>query len=261
MTYLPRLAATTTEWADLADELDRWGEAGRVARLWWRDDDAVAPSVELDRLLRLAGDTPLALAVIPQPADPRLAAALSGWRNVGVVQHGWRHANHGGAGKKSEFPANRAAEEVAADLAAGAARLAELFGPRFVPILAPPWNRFAAQHLGLLAPAGLAGLSAMAARPERAAPDAVVRADVHVDLVAWKSGRGFIGAAMALDLLVSQLRACRNGVDDPQSATGILTHHLVMYGATGAFLERLLSVVAAHPAARWVSAAELVPRR
>jgi hypothetical protein len=66
---------------------------------------------------------------------------------------------------------------------------------------------------------------------------------------------------MALDRLVSELRACRTDAADPQAATGLLTHHLVMDGATAAFLERLLPVVAAHPAARWVSAAELVPRR
>ena len=31
-------------WPDLTAELDRWGEAGRTATLWWRDDDATAPS-------------------------------------------------------------------------------------------------------------------------------------------------------------------------------------------------------------------------
>jgi hypothetical protein len=84
---------------------------------------------------------------------------------------------------------------------------------------------------------------------------------VHVDLVAWKSGRGFIGAKVALDLLVGHLRARRTGAADPGEPTGILTHHLVMDGATAAFLEQLLAVVDAHGAARWVAPAELIDRR
>src|SRR5436305_10697959 len=108
MTYLPRFeAATTAPWPDLIDELDQWGELGRVARLWWRDDDAVATSAQLDRLLQLAGDAPLDLAVIPALAQSSLATALAERPHIAVLQHGWRHANPALAGKKSAFPAGR----------------------------------------------------------------------------------------------------------------------------------------------------------
>ena len=113
MSFMHRLDATTAKWAGLVAELDRWGEAGRVATLWWRDDDVVAATSELDALLRLAGEVPLALAVIPAEAQPDLAAALSPFPQVAVLQHGWRHANHAANGKKSEFPPGRAAAEVA----------------------------------------------------------------------------------------------------------------------------------------------------
>ena len=63
MTYLPQVAAATeAEWPDLAVELDRWEEAGRIARLWWRDDDAVASTPRLDRLLQIAGGGAVYLA-------------------------------------------------------------------------------------------------------------------------------------------------------------------------------------------------------
>ena len=262
MTYLPRAdALTTARWPDLADELDRWGEAGRVAGFWWRDDDAVAPTPQLDDLLQLAGNVPLALAVIPGLAAPDLPAVLSARPHVAVLQHGWRHINHVVVGKKSEFPATRPMADAAADLAAGASRLRALFGPRIVPILAPPWNRFAAEFLPLLAPAGIAGLSTMASGKSSEPMTGVTPVDVHIDLVAWKSGRGFIGAEAALSLLVGHLRARRTGAADPAAATGILTHHLVMDGAAAAFLERLLAVLDAHGAAHWVAAAELIHRR
>src|SRR5262245_33620340 len=93
----PVAPVTTAGWSDLIDELDRWQEAERVATLWWRDDDAVAPSAKLDRVMAIAGNVPIALAVIPGPAEPMLADWLDGFaqpfaeRGVMVLQHGWRH--------------------------------------------------------------------------------------------------------------------------------------------------------------------------
>ena len=94
-------------------ELRRWRAAGRRARLWWRDDDAVTQTPKLDDLLRLAGEVPIAMAVIPALARPELAAALHGRPLVAVVQHGWRHANRAPHGKKSEYPEGRSAAVVA----------------------------------------------------------------------------------------------------------------------------------------------------
>ncbi|HZU89888.1 MAG TPA: hypothetical protein VE993_11575, partial [Stellaceae bacterium] len=64
-------------WPELCGELDRWGAAGRVATLWWRDDDATAPNDRLDRLLAIAGEAPVTLAVIPALAAPELACWLA----------------------------------------------------------------------------------------------------------------------------------------------------------------------------------------
>src|SRR6185437_11578253 len=131
----PRVdAATTRSWFDLAEEFDRWGEAGRIAMLWWRDDDAVAATPQLDRLLLLAGTVPVALAVIPA-----LATALADAPRVAVLQHGWQHADRAEHGKKSEYPEGRSAAVVGAEIGAGRARLKALFGPRASPVFVPPW--------------------------------------------------------------------------------------------------------------------------
>src|SRR4030095_439567 len=120
MSVLPRVtAATTAEWPDLVAELDRWGEAGRVASLWWRDDDAVAPTTELNSLLWLGGEAPPSLALIPADLDPDLPGFLQAMPQVAVLQHGWRHTNHAPAGaEKREYPATREAAAAAAELAA-----------------------------------------------------------------------------------------------------------------------------------------------
>ena len=281
MSVVPRgNAAIGADWPDLVAEFDHWGEAGQVARLWWRDDDTVAPTPRLGSLLRLAGDVPLALAVIPAEADLELSGFLEATTptlpspaggggfgrgqmtpQVAVMQHGWRHANHAAAGmKKSEFPPGRPAEAVARDLAQGHVRLLKLFGPRALPVLVPPWNRFDAGFVSLLTKLGIVGLSSMASRKAPPLPAGLVRMDVHVDLVAWKDGRRFIGSGAALGELIEHLRAWRLASAEPATPIGILTHHLVMDAATAGFLDRLTATIARHQAARWMSPAELLAR-
>jgi peptidoglycan/xylan/chitin deacetylase (PgdA/CDA1 family) len=250
--------ATTAEWSDLVDELDRWGLAGCVASLWWRDDDAVAPTPQLDELLRLGDEVPIALAVIPALARPELATALAGRPRVAVLQHGWQHRNRAQHGKKSEYPEARPAAVVAAEIGAGQARLKALFGRRAVAVLVPPWNRFAGEFLPLLCANGIAGISTMVSPSGAAVPPGLTQIDVHVDLVAWRGDRGFIGAAAALGGLVGHLRAQRLGAVGMPGPIGVLTHHLIMDGPTAAFLERLIPLVRDHDAAHWASAPELL---
>jgi len=243
--------AAHANWPDLLSELDRWEETEQVATLWWRDDDAVAMTPALARLLSVVGPAPLALAVIPETAEQSLADALHGRDNVAPLQHGWSHTNHDGTGRKSEFPPERSAAEVEADLAKGRERLGDLFGA-VAPVLAPPWNRFAPGFETLLPRAGISALSTMGSRPQGAA----ARVDVHVDLVAWKAGRGFIGTAAAIGGIVGELQRRRAG--DSAGPTGILTHHLIMDDATAGFVAQLGAVVARHPAARWADIREVV---
>jgi hypothetical protein len=109
----------------------------------------------------------------------------------------------------------------------------------------------------LLDSCGLAGISR--AGPRIAAPPApgVIEANIHVDLVGWTIGRGFIGEEAALGGLVGHLQARRRGAVCPDESTGILTHHLIQDEATDAFLDRLIAISICHPAVRWVGAREI----
>jgi hypothetical protein len=261
MSYLPcEDSATTVGWPNLVDELDQWSDAGRVATLWWRDDDAAMASNRLNRLVSIAGEVPISLAVIPAAADLGLAAWLtcpSRFRRLAVLQHGWCHVNHAVNPKKSEFPPERSRTAVASDLATGRARLTALFGTRALPVLAPPWNRFASCFLPLFPACGLGAISR--AKPRRTpwpAPG-ITEVNVHIDLVAWAEDRGFIGEEAALDGIVRHLQARRLGEVDAQEPTGILTHHLVQDEATDMFLRRLVAITEEHPGTSWLDAAEV----
>ena len=128
--------------------LDPLAEAGQSIDVWWRDDDAIAPSPALDDLLEAANrhSLPLALAVIPEPAVPALGDRLGTEGDTIVVfQHGFAHRNHAPKGEKAaELGAHRPPAAVMAELGRGRVKLEDLFGARFLPVLTPPWNRIAA---------------------------------------------------------------------------------------------------------------------
>ncbi|MBK3736901.1 hypothetical protein GAY29_28255 [Azospirillum brasilense] len=242
-------------WDDLTAELDAWATAGRTATLWWRDDDAVEPTPALDRMITLSVETgaPLALAVIPAGVTDALAPVVDAAPTVTVLQHGWSHANHAAPpAKKAELGADRPTATVLAELAEGRSLLERRFGPRALPVLVPPWNRVAPGVVAALPGAGFAGLSVFG--PRRVSTVNMMCVNTHLDPVAWKDGKRFLGDTESLGMAVAHLRARRRGAVDAEEAAGLLTHHLAMDGETWAFTARFLNVTRRHPAARWLPA-------
>jgi hypothetical protein len=222
-------------WDGFQRELDAWAAAGRVATLWWRDDDAVRMSPALARLLALSENVPLALAVIPAEAEGFEA-------NATVLQHGWSHENNAPAkSRKCELVDVAVLER----LALGKERLERLFGARFLAAIAPPWNRIADSVVAQLPALGYRGLSVLGPRRSR------FEANVHVDVMDWRA-RGFAGDGKVLRQLAAHLTARRAGKVDADEPTGMMTHHLVHGAATERFLARLFATTGAHPAARWL---------
>ena len=245
-----------TGWNDLTAELDQWRAAGRDATLWWRDDDATAPSDALDRLLALQRKhaAPLMIAVIPARAEPALAERLNGLTGISVVQHGWAHANHAPVGaSKAELGPDRPASLVLGELARGQIVLDRLFGD-WLRLLVPPHNRIARGLAPHLPEAGYVGLSTY--NPRRGAIPGLTQVNTHADIMNWVT-RAFGGEDAALTLAINHLRARRTGSADAEEPTGLLTHHLAHDAAAWAFTDRFLVTVAAHPAARLVDIREL----
>jgi hypothetical protein len=244
--------------AGLDDELARWADAGRVATFWWRDDDAVATTPALATLAALARahDVPVALAAVPAALEDSLAATVVALPQCTVVQHGHAHRNHAPAGAKScELGSGRPLATVAAELGAGRKRLHDAFGPRFLPLLVPPWNRIDATVVAALPSQGFVGLSTFGPRTAREAAPGLVRCNAHVDPIAWRDGRRFVGSDRALDEFVAHLARRRAGTVDADEPTGLLTHHLVFDAEAWRFVGELLARTRRHPAARWLAVA------
>ena len=247
----------TSPWQCFADELSRWRDAGRVVDFWWRDDDATRPDAALVRLTTLADQArvPLGLAVIPDGADPALFADLGS--GIAILQHGVDHQNRAAAGDKAtEFPTTELRDTVLQRIAVGRARLQALAGARLLPVLVPPWNRFPAALVAGLRDLGIRGYSTFAPRASAYPADGVRQVNTHVDLIAWRLGRGFVGEERALAEAIEHLAARRTGTVDATEPTGWLTHHACHDEALWSFLARMFEETRDRAGVRWLSPAE-----
>ncbi len=245
-------------WRAFAEEIARWRDSGRAVEFWWRDDDAARSTAALERLIRLAEEArlPLALAVIPDGAEPALLAGLGAI--VTVLQHGADHRNRAAPGeKKSEFPASEPAAAALGRLAAARLKLKMLAGSRSIDVLAPPWNRFPAGLVPHLAAAGFRGLSGYGARAAAEPAPGLRQVNAHVDIIAWRGDRGFSGEEEALGQAIRHLATRRAGGADSSEPTGWLTHHARHDEAAWRFLARLMEVTRAEHGVIWRHAGEL----
>lgn len=235
------------------DAFDRLGDAGRTVDLWWRDDDAIRDTNALDRLLKLAdaARAPVALAVIPARVEPSLVDRVSDRRDVAVLVHGLKHANHARAGEKpAEFGPHRPGSDLARDAAEGLRRTKAAFGSAIVPVFVPPWNRVAPELVPALPGLGYRGVSAFGRPGSAVATPSLVRLDTHIDPVAWRTTRSLAEPA--------RLAAAWRDATVSPGPVGLLTHHLVFDEALWRFCEELLELAASHAAIRWKSIGELI---
>ena len=237
----------TASLADIGTRLDAIAAQGRQIAMWWRDDDAVTSTPELDGLIARAArhDVPIALAVIPKLAEAGLADRLQAHPHVSVHQHGFAHDNHAPQGsKKAEFGPHRPLDEMMRDLFEGYRRMSSLFGPRFAHVLTPPWNRITPDLAARRKEAGLVGLSTFGPAPDGARH----QVNTHIDPIDWRRGKRFLGLDPLRAVLAREIDRRIDGSDEP---LGLLTHHLVQTDDAWAFIDDLLALTATHPAVVW----------
>jgi len=243
-------------WQTLTTELDAWAASGKIADLWWRDDDAVDVGSKLDKLISTTETTGLLLAVIPAHATVELAKAVKAVSHVKAAQHGYAHINHAernqGLGAW-ELGLHRGEQAVLDELDLGRARLETLFENDFIPVIVPPWNRMDPALLAPVVARGYRGVSRFGSRDASMQSDDFTMVNSHCDPIRWKNGAEFKGELKTINQLVEHLHARRSGTVDAAEPTGYLTHHIVMSDDSWAFSEQLAVHINDHPAARWCS--------
>ncbi|WP_264211247.1 polysaccharide deacetylase family protein [Leisingera thetidis] len=245
----------TLDWSGLNRELEHWQEAGLTLPLWWRDDDAMSHSTELERLAALSArlDLPVHVAVIPHGATPDLGRFAAANPQLIPVVHGWSHQNHAPAGeKKAEFGAHRPLEEMLEDAERGLSTLQELFGASLRAMFVPPWNRISPDMLTWLAGSGYTAISTFTPRKSAKPAPGLLRVNTHLDPVDWKGSRSLLPPEQLIAQVARQLRDRRTGEADNGEPYGLLTHHLVHDTATWDFIAALARRLLDGPAEAWI---------
>lgn len=250
----------TPDWAPLDKELALWRVQELTLPLWWRDDDAIEPTAELDRLCALSDEIgiPVHLAVIPAHATAALAKQLSTNPGVLPVVHGWAHQNHAPpAEKKAEFRGHRPVEDITLDAKRGLDRLRALFGSDLAPMFVPPWNRIDQRIIQELPGLGYRVLSA--ATPRRAVFGArgLLQVNTHLDPIDWRGTRSLAPENELILTLVQQLQDRRSGMTDNSEPYGLLTHHLVHDQDIWRFTREVLLRLLDGPTRCWTMAETL----
>ncbi len=246
-----------TIWNRLEEELTNWDQEGlRPARLWLRDDDAVEPTNELETLLGLSRqfDVPTVLAVIPALVSYALADRVKDNKLVSIAVHGHAHINHAPEKqKKCELGLHRDKQIVLDELAAGRAKLVQMFGDRFINMLVPPWNRIDAELVISLASIGLTTLSTFGWQ-NFPASSGLLQHNTHVDIIDWKGTRG---GRPVNDLVIDLAETLSIARQQGGAPVGILSHHLVHDENAWKFLDQLCHFVSQNDHIKWCQAVSL----
>lgn len=236
----------------ITDSLERRADQGRLLQVWWRDDDAVAHTPALDRLLSLAGHAgiPLAIAAVPALVEPSLVQRLSGEERAAVLVHGLAHTDHApGGAKKAEFGAHRPLAALEREAARGRRLLCDAFGRQALDVFVPPWNRIAHELAATLPRLGFGGLSTFGPR-SAVLPDGLAVVNTHIDPVDWRGSGGLIEAE-------AFGRMWRRAIERDEPV-GLLTHHLSAAEAVWGFCEAFVEIMAGHPAVSFPALAKLL---
>ena len=245
-----------SNWQCLADEIQQWSSP---VQFWWRDDDAVANSGALQRLLMLASQyrIPVHLAVIPHSLQASLSVINKEQHsaNCYVLQHGYDHQSYAFEGqRKIELGGSQDVPQLLQKLAQGLALLKFQFGEQFLNILVPPWNRIADDVASELPEIGYTQLSVLGAKKQ---DETAFNLNVHIDIIDWKQ-RCFAGEEVILAKIISHLRDKRltslSGVIKP---CGLMTHHLDHDLNCWLFISKFFQFCRQHENIEWVSGKQL----
>ncbi len=235
----------------LEAELSLWAHAGLVVPLWWRDDDAVAATPALDRLLALLSPAgaAVALAVIPSRADASLRRFVGA--GCTIWQHGWSHTFY----DNGEFGDGRDLTAMRRDALAGQRALDALFGPGgWQRVFVPPNHCLSLEFKSSIHDLGFLGVSAGV--PLTAHLPGVREVNADVDVMDWPAG-ALLPDPVLYEAVASALAERRTDTCAVTKPLGILTHHLAFRDNDWTRVARLIRYLSAHSSIRFVHPSSL----
>lgn len=241
-------------WQTIDEELSHWEHP---AELWWRDDDAIANTPELQLIIALSEQysVPLHLAVIPEHLEVSLVDELAARHQIYALQHGLSHQNHAHPEqRKIEMGGTQSLTELQQKLSAMRQQLSEQFKDNYLDIMVPPWNRIEDPVRALLPEIGYQRLSVLGVpKPDNIIPEV----NVHIDIIDWKQ-HSFVGEEQVLSALLKNLRQRRIDNTYNKEPTGLMTHHLQHNQACTDFLARFFADCTTRKTLKWIGGSQLL---
>lgn len=238
--YSPVWKTAPPDWRERLEAAISGMAASELPPIFFMADDIGAEGRAFDALCRIFRHhkVPLAMAVVPAwLSDARrerlfrsapIDEELWGWH-----QHGWRHVSRQESGGKAEFGEDRPLDRQHEDILSGRRKMELIFGPHFVPIFSPPWNRFSAVTLKALRTLGFKGISAAAPLPAGTKlPWGFFNLPINIDL----HTRNSVSSAKDLNELLATVGQLQSSAD----YAGIVIRHQQMTLFAFQFLDYLL---------------------
>ncbi len=220
------------DWSPLRTELQYWRKSGLELPIWWRDDDAIEPSQNLDKLNTLSDEVgvPVHLAIIPRNLKSELAPYLKVETSFVPVVHGWSHTDHQkGDGPKNEFGSDRSLTDRREEAEQGLKVLQARFGDRAAPMFVPPWNRSSEDFVAELPSLGYRAYSTCNPRLTANPVAGLTQINTHIDPLYWRPAKRLSDPSRLADKTWRLLRRRRRGKSDATEPFGLLTHHLAHF--------------------------------
>ncbi|MGB7286224.1 MAG: hypothetical protein WBC71_04760 [Salaquimonas sp.] len=242
------------------NELSLWKDAGQKVRIWWRDDDAIKVTPELEQLEELAEiyEMPMLLAVIPALVDPRLGDFVSHQVMMQAAVHGYAHQDHSTIGqKKTELTASyplRSVGHVFDELRESRSIIKELFGEPASQLIVPPWNRVDKEISEKL---GEVGFKLLSGFTFKRLSNTIPQLNCQLDLMHWKPER----QGKTEQEVFTELQKCLYEAREKNFAPiGILSHHLVHDKEAWKSTRALMAFIQSNNIFVAFSAHDLLPR-
>jgi peptidoglycan/xylan/chitin deacetylase (PgdA/CDA1 family) len=219
------------DWTPLREEFAKWRTKRLVLPIWWRDDDAVDGSDQLDRLIDLSREVevPVHLAIIPREAKPALVERIRDEDHIFPIVHGWGHRNQAAPGEdRSEFSINRPLADNKEEAQEALRKLRLLLPGKVLPVFVPPWNHIDDELLGMLADLGYKVLSTCDPRTVEVNEAGLKQINTQLDPIAWRDNEQLHAQEYITGKLLTNLKRRRQGKDDNGEPFGLLTHHRAM---------------------------------
>ncbi len=188
---------------------------------WWRDDDAISQSHQLDLLIAL--EIPIKLAVIPDKVE----AAFELPTHFKVWQHGFSHTNHG-THKKCEISDEVDQATLIENLKNGQQKLRDFFPNHFENTFVPPWNRMDPKI-----EMQLTFYDHISSIYTHIPQNNISRKDIHVDLVDWHTK-----TIKPIHEIYAEIETL---IEEGFNTIGILSHHLIHSNRDFKLLNQLIN--------------------